>query len=481
MSLIKDKAKSLFDKRNLAAKSTVMFICAVIALSLALFFIALFAPFQYYSNKEVLHSVDINDEEEGAHVLVYQNTRVHQSVFKLFGAAGSLGAAGTLRSITTGSPTDLDKYQTAKAQLDGLRAQYRDIYQTTVAQAAKKGIAVTGEAFQDMFAANLASMNLIALDMLETALQADNASAYEALFAGCILGMLNALVNIFIMLASVIALIFAVVALATKKKFDEGVIFLRIFTVLSLVGLLMCVFNPMLPPAASPLALACLTVIVFFGAGFARSLLCETACVAVKVKNASIAAVVSVAVLALAAMPSYTVYVNGLGGRYLFYPGTIGTAYYSWVTAMLTTGLKIPGGALAAANVLGIMTCLISVVAAVFALDRQYKKATDINGFFAFITTAAALLSIALIVSSACITESLQDKGKCVKYIVGACWYSHAVMMLISTVFFSVFRPRGASSKQTTAAANGDAETVGDGESAAETVDNAVPDENTVY
>ncbi len=458
MSSIKDKAKSLLDKRNLAAKSTVLFICAVIALSLALFFVALFAPFQYYSNKEVLHTVGTNDKEEGAHVLVYQNTRVHQSVFKLFGAAGALGAAGTLRSKTTGIPTDLDKYQTAKAQLDGLRAQYRDIYQATVDQAAKKGVSANSAAFQDMFADNLSRMNLIALDMLETALQADNVGAYEALFAGCVLGMLNALVNIFIMLASVIALVFAAVALATKKKFGEGLIFLRIFTVLSITGMMMCIFNPMFPPAASPLALACLSVIVYFCMGLARSLLCETTGLAVKIKNGAIAATISASVLALAAMPSYTVYVNGLGGRYLYYPGTVGTAYYSWVTAMLTTGLKIPGGALAAANVLGIVACLVSVAVTVLALDRQYRNAADNNGFFAFLSVVAALMSIALIASSAAITSSLQDNGKSVKYIAGACWYSHAGMMAASALFYAVFRIPRSSERQPAGGAQSEAQ-----------------------
>ncbi|MDE7464614.1 MAG: hypothetical protein K2M48_06250, partial [Clostridiales bacterium] len=153
------------------------------------------------------------------------------------------------------------------------------------------------------------------------------------------------------------------------------------------------------------------------------------------IKNSIVAAGASVAMLCLAAMPSLTMYVNGMGGRYLYYPGTVGTVYYSHIEAMIKIGLGIPDGAITVSIVLGIIVSVLSVFAATTALYRLYNGANKKDGMFNVLLTVIALNALALIIAVSAISAGLQADGTKVKYIVGASWYVNAALMLATAVF----------------------------------------------
>ncbi|MCH5161941.1 MAG: hypothetical protein J1G38_00435 [Clostridiales bacterium] len=424
-------------------RRNIIFACAMIAASLAMFLIALTAPFQYYSNREVLHIVYFEVEEgedEGmeAEVVVNETRRIHQSLFQMFEAVTRLSDASALHAATLGEIEDQREYEVAREKLTELREQYSNIVLRTMSEAQKRGIAQDSEEYVDLLADNLSEMNLMALDMLETAFASDNTGAYEALYSGIVLGLFNAIINVLITTAAVIAAAFSVYWLIMKRQEQKYVWFWRIYAALSVVGLFLCVFNPVIPPAASPLALACVAVSTFFAAGLFRSLISDEK-TAIVVRNAVGAAAVSIGALCLAAIPSFTVYVNGLGGQYLYYAGTVGTGYFSRITAANKIGLDIEGSAITVAFVLGIAACALTVIAAAIALGRLYRGATGKGGSFTSLLAVISAIIVELAAAIGVMTSNLQDDGMLVKYIVGACWYVTLAFMLGTAVFYWVF------------------------------------------
>ncbi len=409
-------------------RRTVIAACAMIALSLAMFFVALFAPFQYYSDKDVLHTVYVDaDDPEKGQIAVYQTMRVHQSLFKVFGAAGALGDAATLHEAAKGVITDYDKYKSAQRRLSELRARYRDIYDETVKEAHALGESTDSERFRKMFAKRLSDINLMALDMLETAFTSDNSGAYEAVYGGIVLAMLSALINIVIMIVAIVAIVFAVLSICSSAK-NRNSLFYKLFTVIAAFDMALCLFNPIIPPAAAPLALACIAASFYYLIGFLRSFP-NAPSRAAFIKNAVIGALVPVSMLCLAAVPSLTLYINGLGGRHLSYPGTIGTAAYSRIEAMLAIGLDISAGALTVAHIFGILYAIIAIAVSVKALDGLYTCSEKPYAFTSAVLFIGAACAISLIVGVYAITAKLQTAGELVKYIPGACWYVGAVLM----------------------------------------------------
>lgn len=416
--------------------------CALIAVSLVVFFVAMFAPFRYFSDKDVLHIVyeQSEDSEVGEEAVAEVNEikSVRQSLFMLFEATTMLGDASTLHAASNGEIYDEEDYSRARERLAALRDEYSKIVNDTKAHAQKLGISEASGEYKDMLADNLSRMNLMALDMLETAFASDNTGSYEAVFGGVVLGLLNGIVNLLIAVAALVAIVFAVLRLFKTTGKPAFLLFFTVFSVLSAVGLLMCVFNPVVPPAACPLALCIIATVAYFAAGLARSVVGDVPLFVI-VKNAVVAAVVPIATICLSIMPSLTIYVKGMGGHYLYYPGTVGTVMYSRVEAMLKIGLGIPDGAVKAAFMFGIAASALAVIASTVALERQYCGAEGRGAVYTVLLFLAAFASVALAASVSAISADLNSQGTPVEYIVGASWYIMLALFAAVAIFITVF------------------------------------------
>ena len=441
---VRQKIKTVTEKRGIVKHGAALLSCVMIVLAAVMFSLALFAPYKYYSDRDILHIVHVDDgwNDEGQRdVYVAQNIAVHQSMFRVFSAAEALGDASVLHSFFTDGvmPNDPERLTKARKHLDELRKQYAEIYATTEKDAVNKGIVVGSRAFAEALAKNLSHMNIMALDLLETATTADKPLSYDAMYAASLLGMFCGLFNILIAVLSVITLIFAVLDLATKRKAVETPVLLRLFVILSAACLLLCLFNTAIPPASGPLAMCCTAVATFFIVGTVKSVMSDGSDGAV-VRNMTVGALGGAGMLALAATPSFTMYLNGLGGQYLYYRGTIGTVYSSWMEAMSTVGLEIPHGAITVARVFGIIVCVIAVICADKALIRLYgntQPKSVLSSVAMFVGGAAALT---LCIVAAGMTAKLQNAGTLVKYIAGASWYVFAAFMLIGGLFGLLFK-----------------------------------------
>lgn len=423
----------------------------LILLALVMFFGAMFMPFQYYSNKSVLHVVHIDDgRDEEASMTVSQTERVHQSLFKVFEAAAALGDASRLHAAATGFIDDYEGYEKARKHLNELREEYQKIHVETMQEAMARGIKPDSAEFTRMLADNLSGMNLIALDMLETAFTSDNSGAYEAQYGGIVLALLVALIDIMIMIAAVVAVIFGVVMLVSTQYKAPPRVFMTIFTIMTAAGLTLCLFNPIIPPAAGPLALCCIAVSVFYLLGLARAVTSELSDRTL-IKHAVVGALVPAAMLCLAAMPSFTVYVNGLGGRYLYYPGTVGTVCYSRIDAVIAIGIKISVRPVVISFILGGFIAAFSVLCAVKALTRLYRGGGN-DGLFSAATVLTSLLAIAFLVAIAAVSARAQARGELVKYISGASWYVTAIVNALAAAY--VITENKLNKKSATAASN---------------------------
>ncbi len=435
---LRTKLKNIADRANGKVRR-VTAACVLIVLALAMFFGAMFMPFQYYSNKSVLHVVHIDDgsgEEESR--TVTQTERVHQSLFKVFGAAATLGDASKLHAAATGFIDDYAGYEKARMRLNELREEYQKIHNATMREAMSRGVSVDSAEFTRMLADNLSGMNLIALDMLETAFTSDNSGAYEAQFGGIVLALLVALIDIMIMIAAVIAVIFGAVMLVSMQYKAPPRVFMTVFTVMTAVGLTLCLFNPIIPPAAGPLALAAIAVSVFYLFGLARAVTGELSN-RILVRNAVVGAVVPAAMLCLAAMPSFTLYVNGLGGRYLFYPGTVGTVCYSRIEAVMAIGLKISVGTVVLSYILGGFIAAFSILCSVKALRRLYRRdGLGNDGMFSAAALITGALAIAFMIAVAVTSAQAQARGEAVKYISGASWYVAAIVNVLAAAYIII-------------------------------------------
>lgn len=455
---VKNSVKNFATKRKLTERSTLIGACVVIALSLAMFFVALFAPFQYYSNRDVLHVIYINaDDAEDATVTIYHNKRVHQSLFYMFESATALSDASVLHAFHSGIMPEIDKLERAEERLRDLRGEYSSIYAQTIVQAGNKGIATSDEKFLDMLASNLSDMDLMALDMLEVANNPDNGALYDAMYSTAILGLFSALLNVSVMALAIVAIAMSVYVLIAKKNFGFASIFFKLFLLLSAVDMLLCVFNPSIPPAACPLALACIATAVFYIAGIARSFISDGSA-RVLCKNAVVGALVPISMLCISSIPSLTLYVNGLNDKFLLYPGTVGSVYYNWIKATVTIGLEIPHGAIMVSRVLGGIVCVLAAFCSYKALTRLYfdRNARDIVYYIGLFLCSA--LALSLVIAVVVITAQLQDAGRFVRYIPGACWYIVFGVTLVMGVFTLLF----ASPKELAAKTNAVADTVGD-------------------
>ncbi len=412
--------------------------CVMIAVSVAMFFIAFFAPFRYYSDQDVLHVIYIDSEQsESTEVRVFETRRVHQSLFRIFEAATALEDASILHAASIGTITDEREYEAARERLNELRKQYSDIVTETTERAVKEGVSLDSDGYIDMIADALSDMNLIALDMLETAYTSDNTGSYEAVYTGIALGTASAVMNLLIMVVSIVALAFSIFAIVSPNVKNHNGLFFRLLTVPSAASLTLCVFNPIMPPASAPLALACTSTIMFYVSGLARSVASDMPTAAV-VKNAIVGALVPAAMLCLAIVPSFTIYVTGLGGKYLFYPGTVGTVFYSRISAMIEIGLEIPKGPMTLAFVMGIMISIASIACAIAALHRQYYYSNKKFGLLPAALAATAVIGIAFVIAVAAVTSDLVSSGKLVRYIAGASWYVNIALMTACAVFMTV-------------------------------------------
>lgn len=470
MSAVGDKIKNIGGEKG-GRRRTVISACIMIVFAVVMFFLGMFAPFQYYSDKEVLHVVLIDeDRPEDAHVYINTNERVHQSLFKLFEAVGALADASRLHAASTGTITDYEKYEKARDRLSELRKQYSYIWNETYFEAKSKGISPESTTFIRMLADNLSEMNLMALDLLETAFTSDNTGAYETLYGAVTLALFSALLTLCIMILSVVAIALAVGRLVSKDFKDTSLIFYRLFAIFSAVGMVICIFNPMIPPAAGPLAAACLSVAVFYIMGILKGF-ADDAPLRAFVKNSLVGALVPVSMLCLSSMPSLIMYANGLGGRYLFYPGTVGTVCYSRVKAAIEIGLDIPYGAVTLSFILGGLTAVLSIVCAVKALEHLYKCREGTSVPLCIVMCVTAALSLALVIALYAVTAQLQAAGKLVRYIPGACWYVTSVIMVGCTVLLAVLGKKSGGDK--TAAADAEQAEVEGGDGNAEVADKA--------
>ncbi len=441
---VKQQIRSAAEKRGILKHGALISSCVMIVFAVVMFALAMFAPFKYYSARDVLHILHVEDEDKSGFqedVYVAQNIAVHQSMFRVFSAAEALGDASVLHAFYTDGvmPKDTERLMSAREHLDKLRKQYADIYSTTAREAKDNGISTDSEQFAEVLAKRLAQMNLMALDLLETATTADKPTSYSAMFSACVLGMFSAIFNILICVLSIVALIFAVLNLVTKRAAVETPVILRLFTILTAVSLFLLLFNTAMPPASGPLALCCAAVAVFFLFGAARSVLAADGSGSAVIRNMAVAALSGVGMLVLAATPSYIMYLNGLGGWHLYYPGTVGTVYFSWVEAMSKVGLEIPHGAITVSRILGIIVSIVSVVCADKALIRLYRNSQDKSVLSSVAMFISCAVSIALCIISAALTSKLQSAGTLVKFIAGASWYASAALMFVGGLFGLLF------------------------------------------
>ncbi|MDE7464793.1 MAG: hypothetical protein K2M48_07160, partial [Clostridiales bacterium] len=223
MSEFREKLKSMIGD---ATRRTVISVCVMIAVSLVMIFTALFAPFRYFSDKDVLHIVYTETEDGGeAVVTVSEIKHVRQSLFRVFEAAILIDDATTLHAASQSEIYDQESYDRARERLSALRAEYSDIINRTKADAKKKGIAEGSAEYSDMLADNLSEMNLMALDMLETAFASDNSGSYETVHRGVMLGLFEGLINLLIIVAAITAIVFAVFRFVTKSQNSQYSLF----------------------------------------------------------------------------------------------------------------------------------------------------------------------------------------------------------------------------------------------------------------
>ncbi len=441
MSDIKNKVNSKISGED--GKCSIVSACVIAVLAVALFFTAMFAPFQYCSDMNTLHIVHLEEQDpdkpDEPRAVIYEIERVHQSLFRLFEAATYLSDASVLHDVVAGAgqPTDRELYEKARARLDELRGEFNDIHLKTVNDAGLLGIETDSIKFTEMLADNLSDMNLIALDMLETAYRSDNTGVYEAVYGGIVLGLFNALINLAIMAAAVVAIIFAMLALFGKVR-NRELLFLQILSALPALGMILCLFNPLIPPAAGPLALCCISFIVFSIYGFINAL--GKGNTTSLIKNTVVGVIVPTAFLLMSIVPSFTVYVNGMGGNYLYYPGTVGTVICSVIRAQTETGLNIPHSPVTIAIIIGSIAAVMLAVVSVKALERLYKNAgSDGDALFGGVLAVTGAAAMAMVISVAAITGNIQDEGSLVKYISGASWYIALVSTILCTVFFALY------------------------------------------
>lgn len=462
MSEFRNKLKNIFGDQK---RRVIISACVMIAVALAMLFTALIAPFQYFSDRDVLHIVyvevddvsgdvaDGNGSEGGdnavgeeATVTVNETRRVHQSLFQLFEAVTMLGDASTLHAASNGEIYDQRDYEEARERLTELRAEYEQIVKRTEQEAEKKNIAQKSDEYTDLLADNLSDMNLAALDMLETAFASDNDGSYETVYGGIVLALFNGIINLLIIIVAIVAIVFSIIWLITKSQKTRYSLLFAIFTALSLTGLLMCVFNTVVPPAACPLALACISVSAFFVSGLSRAVLGD-APVRNVVRNGVAAALVSVGTLCLASLPSLTLYVKSLG----LYPGTVGTVSFSRLKAGQELGLEITS-AMSEAFTIGIILSALSVVAAVIALDRLYHGSKNKGGLFSALLAVIAIVALVMCVVVSSKSGVLDEQAISIKYIVGACWYVLLAFMIATAVMLWVFafieRRKGSSAQE---------------------------------
>ncbi len=466
---VKQQIRSAAERRGLVKHGALISACVMIVLAAVMFALAMFAPFKYYSDRDVLHILQIEDEDDPElqeDVYVSQNIAVHQSMFRVFSAAEALGDASVLHAFYTDGvmPKDTERLKSAREHLDTLQKEYQDIYSAAVGEATEKGIEIGSESFAKILAKKLSHMNIMALDLLVTATTADKPTSYRAMFSACVLGMFCGIFNILICVLSVVTVIFAILNLVTKRAHAETPVLLRLYVILSAVNLLMLLFNTAMPPASGPLALCCTAVAVFFIFGAVKSVLGDGSGAAV-IRNMTVAALCGIGMLVLAATPSFTMYLNGLGGHYLYYTGTVGTVYFSWVEAMSTVGLEIPHGAITVSRVLGIIVCIVSAVCAdkaLIGLYRNNENKSVLSSVAMFISFAA---SIALCIATSVMTSKLQNAGTLVKYIAGVSWYVSAAFMLIGGLFGLLFgRKRAEGSEMRSQEPDGETAATNDGD-----------------
>lgn len=442
---VRNKLKNL--NANTDSKTRRVVIASVmIFIALVMFFGAMFMPIQYYSNKEVLHVVQ-TDDGEGDVKKITQTERVHQSLFRVFGAVGELGNASKLHKASHSTINDNGGYERARARLTDLRNQYQSIYAKTERQANEKGISLDSSKFRRMLADNLSGMNFMALDLLEIAFESDNTGIYEAQYAGVILALLGSLINVFIMITAVLAIIFAAVMFVSEQYKNPPHLFLNLFMAFSLVELTLYAFNPIAPPAAGPLALACISTIVYFIAGLWRALVSDSPTQTVVKQVITVGSTVII-VLMLAQMPSLTVYAKGLGGKYLYYPGTIGTGSYSRIDIITKVGISISYGPVVTAFLIGGLAAIIAVACAATSLNSWYKGRLPYNIEVALLFEMA--LSVAFIAIMAAISRENLKGSEPVAYIPGVCWYV-IMAMCIAVVAYSMIDEHIASKKKRSA------------------------------
>ena len=445
---VKHKIKTVADRCGITKHGAVLSAIVMILLAVCMTAMALFAPYKYYSTQSVLHILHIDDEETEevqADVYVAQSIAVHQSVFRVFSAAGALGDASTLHAFYTKGvmPKEPERLEDARKRLNNLRKQYEEIYQETVKYAHSAGLVIGGEKFAEELAKNLSHMNIMELDLLEMATLADNEFSYNAMYAACIVGLFSGIFNILTVVLSAVTIIISILNIVTKRNAFETPILLRLYVIFSAVATLLCLFNTAVPPASGPLAMCCTVVSVFYLMGLVKSVTSDGSGEAT-IRNGTVGALIPIGMIVLAATPSFIMYLNGLGGKYLFYGGTIGTTYFSWVDATSVVGLDIPHGIITEARILGIILSVIAVVCADRALVRLYRDAQEKSVLLPVVAFIAFGVGLAVIISAAAVTAEYQAAGTLVKYIAGASWYVCAALMLIGGLFGLLFKLKSA-------------------------------------
>lgn len=371
-----------------------------IAFSLAMIFIAFFAPFRYNSNRSGLHYVTI----EGNSVIVHQSAHVDQSMFKLLEASSYIGAAMALNAFTYGSETDGKAFDKAMTTLRELRAQYDVRYARAIKQAAAAGADVESEKFACILSDNLSDMNMIALDMLEAAYRSDNREIFSAISTGCVLGMLSALVNIIIIVTALVCIVFATLAIVAKQQFKYSTVFFNILGALSVCSMLMCVYNCILPPSSAPLALACTALISYFVYGTAKTLVSDSS-LRVSALGTLASACAIVGLLGFAVMPSFAIKLSGVGNMYADYPGTFGTAYLTWATISVNLGVKISRVPIIVGGILGGNAMCFTVLSAFATLGRNAKSKQTRSKFGLF----GAVLSVLFCIITAAVVAGMDS------------------------------------------------------------------------
>lgn len=381
-------------------KRPVLSAAFAIALSLALIFIAFFAPFRYNSNRSGLHYVTV----EGNSVIVHQSAHVDQSMFKLLEASSYIGAAMALNAFTYGSETDGKAFDKAMTTLRELRAQYDVRYARAVKQAAEAGADVDSEKFACILSDNLSDMNMIALDMLEAAYRSDNREVFSAISTGCVLGMLSALVNIMVIVTALVCIVFATIAIVAKQRFKYSAVFFNILGALSVCSMLMCVYNCILPPSSAPLALACTALISYFVYGTAKTLVSDSS-LRVSVLGTLASACAIVGLLGFAVMPSFAIKLSGIGNKYADYPGTFGTAYLTWASISVNLGVKISRVPIIVGGILGGNAMCFTVLSAFATLGRN-AKSKQTRSKFGF---CGAMLSLLFCIITAAVVAGMDS------------------------------------------------------------------------